>query len=60
MFRIRFACLVLAIFCLLPLGAAAAQVDSDATYCFSAEDFATEENLAGICITHLRCCWAAV
>lgn len=53
MFRIRFACLVLAIFCLLPLGAAAAQVDSDATYCFSAEDFATEENLAGICITHL-------
>ena len=36
----------------LPLNAAAAQVDCDATYCFSVSDFA-EENLTGICITGL-------
>ena len=56
MHKIRFACLVLAICCLLPLTgtASAAEVDCDAVYCFTAEDFAqTEEPLAGICITEL-------
>ena len=38
----------------LPLGALAAEVDCDATYCFSQEDFATaQEALEGICITGL-------
>lgn len=56
MFPIRFVCLLLALCCLLSLGgpAMAAQVDCDATYCFSSDDFATaEEPLAGICITQL-------
>ena len=33
--------------------ASAAEVDSDAVYCFTAADFAAEEQLAGICITEL-------
>ena len=56
MFRVRFVCLVLALCCLLALGtgALAAEVDCDATYCFSSMDFApSEEPLAGICITDL-------
>ena len=50
----RLLCLLLAVCCLLGLGigAAAAEVDCDAVYCFSGEDF-SQEPLAGICITDL-------
>ena len=38
----------------IPMGALAAEVDSDSIYCFTQEDFsAQEEPLAGICITGL-------
>jgi len=55
MLRIRFVCLLLVLACLIPLGigATAAEVDCDATYCFSATDFDSDENLAGVCITKL-------
>ena len=54
MLRKRIICLLAAMACLLGLGvgAVALEVDSDSTYCFSAEDF-SEEALAGICITGL-------
>ena len=48
--------LILAACCLLGLGVgvAAAQVDCDSVYCFTAEEFSTEEeSLVGICITDL-------
>ena len=54
MFRI--VCLALSICCLFALGtnAQAAQVDCDAVYCFTAQDFSGEEEpLRGICITGL-------
>ena len=57
MYRVRFVCLVLVLACLLGAAgsAMAVQVDSDATYCFTAQDFALsqEEPLAGLCITQL-------
>jgi len=56
MFRVRFVCLMLVLACLLGAGAGvlAAEVDCDATYCFTAQDFSlSEEPLAGICITGL-------
>lgn len=55
MFRIRFLCLLLALFCLVGAAtvAKAADVDCDATYCFTATDFTEKENLTGICITQL-------
>ena len=38
----------------IPMGALAAEVDSDSVYCFTREDFSAEEEpLAGICITGL-------
>jgi len=48
-------CALIAVLCAASLAvtAAAAQVDCDAAYCFSAADFSTEEELAGICITGL-------
>lgn len=56
MFPVRFLCLLL-ILCLalgMSGGVLAAQVDCDATYCFTAQDFSTaEEPLVGICITAL-------
>ena len=55
MLRIRTAGVLLAlvlVFCAAS-PALAAQVDSDAAYCFTAEDFSQEEPLAGICITQL-------
>lgn len=54
MFRIRIVCLLGAV-CLLLSGTAvmAAEVESDATYCFSQEDFPSQEPLEGICITQL-------
>lgn len=54
--RIRIISLILALCCLLSVGvgAAGAQVDCDAVYCFTAEVFSPEEEgLAGICITEL-------
>ncbi len=54
--RIRMISLFLALCCLLSLGvgAAGAEVDCDAVYCFTAEVFSPEEEgLTGICITNL-------
>lgn len=55
MFSKRLFCLLLSLLTLLgtAAGAAAAQVESGASYCFSPEDFSQEENLTGICITDL-------
>ena len=55
MFRFRILSLLLALTLVLGLSgfAFAAQVDSDAAYCFSAGDFAGDEPLRGICITQL-------
>ena len=56
MFPVRIVCLVLCLCCLVGLcgGAMAAEVDCDATYCFTSEDFSqAEESLRGICITQL-------
>jgi hypothetical protein len=56
MFRIRFLCLLLALLCIAggALPVRAAEVDCDATYCFSAEDFSSQDALMGICITQLH------
>ena len=53
--RMRLLCLILSGLCLLGLGttAFAAQVDCDAVYCFTQEDFSEEEPVRGICITGL-------
>ena len=56
MFRVRFVCLVLVLVCLLGTisSALAAEVDCDATYCFTSQDFSqSEDPLVGICITDL-------
>ena len=55
MFQKRFVCLMVVLACLLSCGAAASalEVDSDTVYCFSAADFAGQEELIGICITGL-------
>lgn len=53
MFRVRFVCLLLAMLLVLTLPAAAAEVDCDATYCFSSSDFTADEPIVGICITSL-------
>ena len=55
MFRTRFVSLLLAAACIMPAGATAtaAEVDCDATYCFTAYDFSNSEALQGVCITHL-------
>ena len=46
-------CMILAALCVLApaFSASAAEVDSDAVYCFTAADFAADEQLTGICIT---------
>ncbi len=51
----RMLCLALAVLCTLALGTAASavEVNCDSTYCFSAEDFAGDEELTGVCITGL-------
>lgn len=53
--KVRIISLVCAAACLLGLsaGVLAAEVDCDATYCFTAQDFSGEEEVAGICITQL-------
>ncbi|MBQ7340583.1 MAG: cadherin-like domain-containing protein [Oscillospiraceae bacterium] len=56
MFPVRLVCLLLALVCLCSMGitAFAAEVDCDATYCFTAQDFSqAEDTLVGICITDL-------
>ena len=56
MFRVRFVCLLLVLCGMFALSgnALAAQVDCDATYCFTSADFSTSEQpLTGICITGL-------
>jgi len=56
MFKVRFVCLLLAGCCLLMCGGSvlAAEVDCDAAYCFTAQDFSNAEDpLVGICITEL-------
>lgn len=55
MFAKRSLCFLLALGCFLGTAgtASAAEVESGASYCFSPEDFSTEENLTGICITDL-------
>lgn len=52
MFRKCIACLLAAL-SLFAMPVCAAEVDSDAVYCFTAEDFAGEEPLIGICITEI-------
>lgn len=51
--RTRIICTILALLCAVSPAVSAAEVESDAVYCFSASDFAADENLAGICITGL-------
>lgn len=55
MFKKKFLCLLLVCACALGCigGAAAAEVDCDAEYCFNQEDFSGEESISGICITGL-------
>ncbi len=56
MSRIRFLALLTALCCLCGSASliSAAEVESGSVYCFSQEDFSTEEGtLTGICITHL-------
>ena len=53
--RTRFSALLAALVCMagLVLPAAAAEISSDAVYCFSSADFSEEEDLTGICVTSL-------
>ena len=55
MFKKSILCIVLIAACLMGLcsHAGALEVDCDSVYCFQVEDFSTEENLRGICITGL-------
>ena len=55
MFRTRILSALAALLCLSVsiLPAAAAEVDCDSIYCFSAKDFSEEDSLKGICITSL-------
>ena len=53
MFPKRFLCLLLALGCILGTQAAAAEVESGTSYCFSPTDFSLEDSLTGICITDL-------
>lgn len=56
MFPVRILCIVLCLCCVAGLcgNVFAAQVDCDATYCFTAQDFSQgEQPLRGICITAL-------
>ncbi len=55
MFRTRIISMLAAVCCLLSMAGfvMAQEVDCDATYCFSTQDFSSEKNLTGICITAL-------
>ena len=45
--------LALCLFCALALPAFAQETESDQVYCFTTQDFSTQEGLQGICITSL-------
>lgn len=49
----RIVSLACAAVCLMGMGVAAAEVDCDAVYCFTDQDFSQQEQVAGICITGL-------
>lgn len=53
--KIRFFSILAALICLIgtAVPALAIEVECDAVYCFTAEDFSSEEPLVGICITGL-------
>ena len=55
MFKKTILCVFMAAACLVGLcgSAVALEVDCDSVYCFQVEDFSSEENLKGICITAL-------
>lgn len=55
MFQKRFVCLLAVVACLLSgtVTASALEVDCDAVYCFTSNDFEGQEQLVGICITQL-------
>ena len=55
MFHKKMLCFMLTLCLMLAAvsGVAALEVECDATYCFSSEDFVAEETLTGICITGL-------
>jgi hypothetical protein len=55
MSKLRFICLALALCCVISLGSMvlAAEVDCDATYCFTSTDFSQDDTLMGVCITEL-------
>ncbi len=55
MYQTRIACLLIAAVCILGcmVPVTAAEVDCDSVYCFTDEDFESQEPLAGICITGL-------
>lgn len=55
MTKVRFVCLALALCCVISLGsmALAAEVECDATYCFTSTDFSQDDALMGVCITQL-------
>ena len=54
MFKKQWLCLLLVAACTFGcIGVAAAEVDCDAKYCFTQEDFTQEEGLRGICVTAL-------
>ena len=54
MLRIRVLPLLMALWLVLPLGANGAEISSGDEYCFSLEDFASEEKeLKGICVTEV-------
>lgn len=55
MFQKRFVCLLAVLACLLSgtVTASALEVDCDAVYCFTSQDFAGQEQLVGVCITQL-------
>lgn len=49
----RIVSLACAAVCLMGMGVAAAEVDCDAVYCFTDQDFSQQEQVSGICITGL-------
>ena len=54
MFKKQWLCLLLVFACAIGcIGVTAAEVDCDATYCFTQEDFSQTEGLRGICVTAL-------
>ena len=55
MLRMRFLCLLTALFCFGGVigSASAAEVEAGSTYCFSTEDFSADPSITGICITDL-------